>query len=337
MKIIHVLPNSKIGGVQSFVADLSRMQKNENHDVSVVFRDLIDDPSGRFAGMKIVDYRVFLKNYSQNVYETSIIHTHGHVVSIIGLLSIIFRSMKIVHTVHNTPKYESGSYRRVLHRFLYIAKLVTPVAISKKLLDEFNLLYKLNSQDYVLNGVSINRVPTKVSNFLSSSKSKMDILFVGRLDYQKNLSLLLRSLSVIGDHLPWHLHVVGKDYGVYDKQLFENMMLHKHMSYYGELNNIAGFLSDADILVQSSLFEGLPILLLEAKLSELLVLSTDVGGCSEVLGVDDYLCGIDVDEMSDALTQLIGEYVVHGKKKSGSNIDISIGRCYKEYMKIYET
>jgi glycosyltransferase involved in cell wall biosynthesis len=335
MKIVHVLPNSKIGGVQSFVADLSRMQKKDKHDVSVVFKNLADHPADRFSDINVVDYNVFLKNFSRNVYKNSIIHTHGHVVTVIGFLSIMFRAKKIVHTVHNTPTYESGRYRRFLHRLLYVSNLVTPVSISMRLLDEFNALYKLNCQNYVLNGVSTDRPLGMVEQTLSWNKSKMDLLFVGRLDYQKNLQLLLNSLKEISHELPWHLHVVGKDYGVYDTEIYKQMLIDRQISYYGELKNIRGFLTDADVLVQSSLFEGLPILLLEAKLNSLLVLSTDVGGCSEILGVNDYLCAVDVGEMSDALTRIIRSYVLHGKIKSSSNIDISIDRCSEGYMKIY--
>lgn len=337
MKIIHVLPNSKIGGVQSFVADLAHMQKNQKQNVSLVF--LVSDLNldVRFSSIKIIKYNNFIKNFIMGKYKNTIIHTHGHVLTIIGYLSIFCKCKKVIHTVHNTPIYEAGYYRRFLHKFLYKRNFVMPVSISKKLLKQFNLLYELSSQNYIINGVSSKRSISYNSSQLSSNVSKIDILFVGRLDYQKNLNLLLKSLDKLNNDLPWHLHVVGKDYGFYDKELFTKMINDKKITYYGELQYVSNFLCDADLLVQPSLFEGVPILLLEAKLVGLQVLLTDVGGCSEIIGEDDFLCDISANQMAKVLGEIICDYLINGKSKSYSKIDISIDRCWKEYVKIYET
>ena len=335
MEIVHILPSDSIGGVQSFVADLADYQTQQD-DVYIVFEKYHGIDDRRFANFEVLSYREFFKRLLMAGFHNAVLHTHGHVLTKIGFLSLIFPPRKVVHTIHNMPQYESGRYRRLLHKFLFDTGRIKPVCISRKLLSETNALYKANYTNYVLNGVSLRRTNTVGSEKLKYRNRRFNLLFIGRLDSQKNLDLLLRSLNAFESDVQWHLHVVGRDYGVYERELFSSFVNSESLTYYGELNDVSDFLLRADLLVVPSLFEGLPILLLEAKHHKMPVLCTNVGGCPEVIGENDLRCEPDVLSMRGALSIAFENFKTHGRVQSESSIDISMRRCGEQYGVIYE-
>ncbi len=107
------------------------------------------------------------------------------------------------------------------------------------------------------------------------------IIFVGRLDAQKNIELLIRSfaavaaqqadlrLLVVGDGaLAASLRQLARVLGVDDKVIFTGAQPVAH---------VADLLRSADVFAMSSAFEGMSMSLLEAMGCGLPVVSTDVG------------------------------------------------------------
>lgn len=69
------------------------------------------------------------------------------------------------------------------------------------------------------------------------------------------------------------------------------------IEFLGNVTNVDELLYDADIFVMSSAWEGLPIAQIEATLSGLPVIVTNVGGCAEI--VHKVCNGIVVDELNE--------------------------------------
>ena len=115
-------------------------------------------------------------------------------------------------------------------------------------------------------------------------KKSLKILTVGRLTAQKDHITLLKSLNMIKNNKKWKCTLLGdgpkcnqikflaKEYGLQDRVIFK-----------GFIDNVGSFLSDSDIFVLSTNWEGLPITLIEAAAHGLPIISTDVGGCAEVV------------------------------------------------------
>lgn len=110
------------------------------------------------------------------------------------------------------------------------------------------------------------------------------ILWVGRLDPVKGLSLLLNAWDRLQEDDRLHLLLVGE--GPQREALMaqaKRMALLGRVHFLGARTDVPRLLSSADIFVFPSQTEGLPNALLEAMASRLPIVATDVPGCRDLI------------------------------------------------------
>jgi glycosyltransferase involved in cell wall biosynthesis len=136
------------------------------------------------------------------------------------------------------------------------------------------------------------------------SQSAQLLVWVGRLDRQKDPVLLLDAIKVAVTTQPEiHLLMIGD--GILRQQIeaqIKSLELAKHVTLCGAIppSQIAEILQIADLFVLSSAYEGMPIVVLEALASGVPVVTTEVGEVRLV--IDDGIDGFVVTERSpDAL------------------------------------
>jgi glycosyltransferase involved in cell wall biosynthesis len=117
------------------------------------------------------------------------------------------------------------------------------------------------------------------------------ILAVGRLFEQKDYPTLLCALAYEPDALgDYHLVVAGD--GPMRQQLtdlVQSLNLEGRVTFAGVRSDINRLMSAADIFVLSSAWEGFGLVVAEAMACERVVVATNCGGVSEVLGACGYL------------------------------------------------
>jgi glycosyltransferase involved in cell wall biosynthesis len=111
-------------------------------------------------------------------------------------------------------------------------------------------------------------------------------LCVGRLDRQKGLpDLLTAAECLIAKRPDWHLALAGdgpcRDWLL--TEIANRPVLSKNVHWLGQRDDIPKILKSADVLVQSSLWEGMPNSVLEAMAAGLAVISTRVEGAEDLV------------------------------------------------------
>lgn len=131
------------------------------------------------------------------------------------------------------------------------------------------------------NTVEIKEVQEKADIFIdneefNSIKGKK-IIHVGRLEEQKNQKLLLRSFKMVIEKIKdVDLVIIGKGSKENElKKLSEELGISKKVHFIGFQENPYYFIKRGDLLVLSSLYEGMPHILLETMALKVPVLSTD--------------------------------------------------------------
>ena len=136
-------------------------------------------------------------------------------------------------------------------------------------------------------------------------------LWVGRLDPQKGLPELLgAAMRVTAERPNWYLALAGdgprRNWLL--EQLAEHPQLQEKVRYLGRRDDVPGLLKAADILVHTSLWEGMPNAVLEAMAAGRPVIGTSVEGTEDLVvpGQTGWLIPAqEPDALSRALIQAV--------------------------------
>lgn len=114
---------------------------------------------------------------------------------------------------------------------------------------------------------------------------RINLLNVGRLSPEKGQDLLLRAVACLSPEFPGlRLHFAGV--GPMETALrlmSRDLGLESRVVFHGFIEDMPALYDEADLVVQSSLTEGLPNVILEAAYLGVPILATDVGGTREVV------------------------------------------------------
>lgn len=293
-KVAIVLPYFGLGGAETMVSRLASNinlneidveviciygeSQNNRLENSIVNKGVKIKYIGKSKGFSISAVYKLWKELSS--YQPTVVHTHLSA-CVYCAPWILGHKVKMLHTIHSTPKYELIKPKKKIMSFMYRIGKAVPVAISKEIQYMMMEEYKLkNKTELIYN-------PVDVDKFYKDNERHEGICLVtaGRLSKEKNQKLLIDaikvlcqeyknlSLTILGDGpLKNELENYVKDKGLID-------IIHLE----GNVANVEDYLSKSDIFVLSSTYEGLPLVILEAMAAKLPVISTDVGGIRDIV------------------------------------------------------
>ena len=118
---------------------------------------------------------------------------------------------------------------------------------------------------------------------------EFNILINSRLVVQKNIHLVIEAMGSIKNH-DINLKIIGEG-GEFARleDLITNLKIQNRVKMIGKVENnlISEYLKTSNLFIQASDYEGLPHSILEAINYEVPILSTEVGGCKDLLDNGD--------------------------------------------------
>ncbi|MFT7279567.1 glycosyltransferase family 4 protein [Pseudoalteromonas distincta] len=147
----------------------------------------------------------------------------------------------------------------------------------------------------------------------------VNFITAARFEDQKDYTTLAQACSsLLSQSKPFTLSIYGDgQYEAKVKQLFAHFP-EGVINFCGVVDNFAEKLTQADVFILSSFWEGLPRSIIEAMACKKAVIASDVGGCSELIikGESGYLIPIrDASTMAIAMSEYINnktKTVSHG-------------------------
>lgn len=109
--------------------------------------------------------------------------------------------------------------------------------------------------------------PLTVSSSARSPLTAQKAIAVGRLCYQKHFDALIKTWRIVADRFPdWTLDIWGGNGPLCDKlkSLIVELNLENHVFLKGETPEISAKMAESSMIISTSIFEGMPLVLLEA-------------------------------------------------------------------------
>ncbi|MCL4639215.1 MULTISPECIES: glycosyltransferase family 4 protein [Olivibacter] len=330
MKIIQVIPSLSRGGAERFVVDLSNGLANrkgievilislyDNSNEATFLRDIDARVSYFSLGKKSgVDLRIFGKlSKLVKKLQPSVIHAHLGAMEYIIPIKFSSPDIKLLFTVHNEADKECPGPQSIIKRvrkYLFTKKYIHPVVISNESARSFAQFYGIATYTLIENG---SPPIQKSSDFESLRQTYQtqgyDYLLVNiaRLNPPKNQGLLIEAVNYINrtQQIRLKLLIVGE---VQDKTYFsqlQSLVIDDSIEFVGGKSNIGDYLSVANFFCLSSMYEGMPISLIEALSCGCIPIVTAVGGIVNMVteGKTGFLSqGLQVENYVNALSRAL--------------------------------
>lgn len=151
--------------------------------------------------------------------------------------------------------------------------------------EKFIVLTEYDKQMW--NAPSVEVIPN-FTNIHSTDLSQLNnkkAICVGRLEYQKDMPMLIRAWKLVVEKEPeWMLDIWGQGSEYSDlKDLIKKLNLERHVSLRGVTNNVEEEYKKASLFVLASRYEGFALVLLEAMNMGLPCITFDIPGCNNII------------------------------------------------------
>lgn len=239
-------------------------------------------------------------------------------------LALLGTRIPIVVTEHTNVARMAGRFNKLMYRFVY------PLDAAITVLTH----YDLKKWKKIFHNVVCmpNPIPIEVDPAIYNNRERNKVvLAAGRVDAWsvKGFDNLIRGWNMIcGQNPEWELHIAGH-YNEEDKQYLESLMncnSNKSIKFLGFKKDIGKVMSQSEIFVLSSRWEGLPMGLLEAMDKGCCCVAFDViTGPSDI--IRNNINGIlvknqDVDELASSLLKVIDDAELRQKLAGNAHLSI---------------
>lgn len=273
--------------------------------------------------------------------QPDIIHLHSSKAGALGRLLINNKSCKVFYTPHGYSflMLNSGHFKQLLFKLveaLLAKRRCTTIACSP---GEYKEALKLNrNARMVNNGINISKKEFRIKNYTlplgSTSSKNMSIFTTGRISFQKNPLLFNKiALKFPNINFIW----IG-DGELRNKLTAPNIQITGWVSRKRAME-IAG---KSNIFILVSLWEGLPMSLLESMYLGKICIASNVVGNNDVIknNINGFLCD-NFDEFIMAVrNSLRGDNKLTKKLVTNAHDDIvknyTLNTMCREYQKIYK-
>ncbi|MBE5321992.1 glycosyltransferase family 4 protein [Pedobacter sp. MR2016-19] len=277
-----------------------------------------------------------------------IVHTHSTKPGIIARIAAKLAGCQVVHTVHGIAFHENETFiKRIIY---YLIEFFSTLFCDKLILVNrfYGKYYSFfsNKIKVIHNGIDFSKITLGHDALQHREDKRVDLLFVGRLDEQKDPLNLLKSFKLLIDEKQYSLYLriigTGELYSICEKYINGNN-LNDYVSMLGWQSNVAPFYETSDILCIPSIYEAFGLVFVEAGFFSLPSVSTLVEGIPEV--ILNNKTGILVrpkspEEFSSALRILINDSLLRKNMglaaKEWVTEEFSLVKMIESYMSIYK-
>ena len=322
MKILQILPELNVGGVETGTVDLAKYLVDHGHQSVVVSNggELVSDLEA--AGTRHYTLPVHKKSLwimlkciqalraiIQNE-KADIVHARSRVPAWIAYFACRGTPAAFITTCH-------GYYgNRIFSQVMGWPKLIIAPSrvIGRHMMEHFGTLS--NSIRYIPRSVDVEKF--RVQRPVIEGKYFFTVTIVGRLTPLKGHTFFLRAMAKVARVMPdIRIWIIGdapaskQSYKAELQVLTRRLGIQERVEFLGNRKDVPQLLAQTDVLVLSTVTqEAFGRVILEAQAAGVPVVATSVGGVIDI--IDDGQTGLlvmpkDPDGMAKAVTRVLGD------------------------------
>lgn len=315
VKVYHIISHFEVGGAEKVAFNIAQSNNTaiEYHMVAVLkatseyannFRQEVVE-----SGIKIHESRIrnnklgiilfpfwFLITYI--FHRPYVIHTHTEIPDLSVYLFwklfgvFISKQTKIIRTIHNNVLWNKwGKIGQIVE--IFYKKQGINIAISQSTQKSYFEKYQ-QLCPIIYNGLNM----PKSKQFKGIHRGIINIVFAGRLEYQKGIPILIEVVQRLKDDERFFFHIIGS--GSMESELLRCLKDCRNFVHYQRVYGLADYLHDFDYLFMPSLFEGLALMPIEAGFSKTPAIINSCVGLEETMP-EDWLLKVKDNNADDYL------------------------------------
>ena len=366
MNVVHIFWGLGFGGIETMLVNIANAQVKSGAKVSIIIiNDLCEESLLQLLYPEVTLHLLMRKQESKGVgfifklnrllflLQPDVIHLHR---SDIGQLLLYKKFRKIACvTLHDIPIGEMKNdtfmnyiWRKINKRPIkhsnvtYINRIPLVFAISNTVQNDLLTRYKIYST-VVFNGILTSNFTQRMA---TNPKDIFKILTVSRLEHlKKGQDLLLEAVARIKGQVT--IDFIGEGTSLdYLKAKANKLKIENYVHFLGKKTQkyISEHLSNYDLFVQPSRWEGFGLTVAEAMAARLPVLVSEGQGPAEVTCGDKYgwlFINGNINDLKEKIEYIISHYDTAIQKAENAlkyvcntyDVSITANKYLKEYSK----
>lgn len=285
MKVLHMLQSNRFSGAENVVCQIISMCKSYGVEFAYSSRDgqireALKDRNIEFhpiEKMSVSEFRRVIKEVKPDV-----IHAHDMAASFYAALAC--GNVPLVSHIHNNAFNSRGVSLKSILYYIAARKAKHIFWVSQSSYNGYVFHKSLEKKSSILyNVIDIEALKRKMEK--DTNDYDFDIVYLGRLTYQKNPERLLSVLRKIRDRYQGvKIAVIGTgDLEAEIKRTAVETGMSSSVKFLGFLSNPSKILHDAKAMIMTSRWEGTPMCALEAMALGVPIVSTPTDGLKDVI------------------------------------------------------
>lgn len=216
-----------------------------------------------------------------NKEKINIIHTHHRMAAFYSKIISKIYNIKIIHTAHNT-----FYNKKLLTRFSL--KNINIVAVGNRVKENLIQFYDIPDKDInvIYNGIKENYEFEEIGLLKRLHEQGFFLVGnIGRISEQKGVEYFVKAIpSIVRRYENFKFIIVGTgELEETIKKKCKELNIYESVIFMGYRNDVQNVISNLDLVVLSSLWEGLPLIPIETFSVRKTIIATDVDGTSEIV------------------------------------------------------
>lgn len=305
MKVLHVLASNRYSGAENVVCQIVNMFRNEA-DIEMAYVS----PNGEIANalqernIKFFALQKLSKKELKKVikeYQPDVVHAHDMRASFVSALCV--GNIKLISHIHNNA-FDSRKISLKSIAYLFTGLKAKHIFwVSESSFQGYKFHKFLEKKSSVLyNVIDVDELKNRMEK--DKNTYDYDVVYVGRLTYQKNPQRLMKVFFKVVEKQPQaKMAVVGTgELEEETKLLCKELGIEKNVHFLGFQKNPLKIMNDAKVMLMTSRWEGTPMCALEALTLGVPIVSTPVDGLKDLIknNVNGYLRDND-DEIAEKI------------------------------------